>query len=162
MFNFRPLTQSFRLPNEIRFQLYYVENAGCWEWLGCKDKNGYGVFAIRYGEKGHRHRKMVFAHRYQYERLYGPIPAGLESDHNCKNVACINPSHLEPVTHRVNLLRGDSPAAKQARQTHCIHGHAFSGYNLWLDKRGRRHCRKCHMLRERKYKSEKRRMESVN
>src|SRR2546426_12646273 len=69
----------------------------CWEWTGKKFKNGYGCFRIR-----GRH---FMAHRRAYEMCVGPIPCGLDIDHLCRNRGCVNPSHLEPVTRRDNLLR---------------------------------------------------------
>jgi hypothetical protein len=146
MFDLAPLTKALHLPPEIRFQLYYVEDAGCWNWLGDRDGKGYGRFSLQYGEKGHRKNREVRAHRYQYEMLVGPIPDGLEIDHGCKNTLCVNPSHLEPVTHRVNVLRGDSPPAAGARKTHCPKGHPYSGENLHRERGGARKCRACGRL----------------
>lgn len=114
---------------------------GCWEWLGSHFKTtGYGLF----------HRpdpagvwRSTVAHRVVYEVFVGPIPEGLEIDHLCRNRRCVNPNHLEPVTHRENGLRGESIFAKEARQTHCIHGHPFSGDNLRYKPDGRRRCMTC-------------------
>ena len=53
--------------------------------------------------------RRMLAHRLMYERYIGAIPEGLELDHLCSNTRCVNPEHLEPVTHRVNLMRGKSP-----------------------------------------------------
>jgi hypothetical protein len=80
---------------------YVVDHAtGCWLWQGCKDRNGYGL------TKGTNHSPMVPAHAlfYQYHRgLYLPE---LELDHLCRTPSCVNPWHLEPVTHAVNVQRG--------------------------------------------------------
>lgn len=92
---------------------YVVCENGCWEWVGNTDSQGYGRLTNR------ATRKMAGAHRFMYERLVGPVPAGLTLDHLCRNRACCNPSHLEPVTHRENALRGVSFAAVNARKTHC-------------------------------------------
>lgn len=72
-------------------------------------------------------RQMALAHRLVYEREVGPIPEGLQIDHLCRNRACVNPAHLEPVTQRVNILRGESVSAQHARRTHCLHGHPLDG-----------------------------------
>ena len=71
---------------------------GCWVWLGAKMRNGYGQLVV-----GGVH---YAAHRYAYQELVGAIPAGLDLDHLCRNRACTNPDHLEPVTRSENLLRG--------------------------------------------------------
>ena len=58
------------------------------------------------------------------------------------NTSCVNPEHLEAVTPRMNVLRSNNPMSLQAKQTHCIHGHPLSGYNLMITKKGRQ-CRTC-------------------
>jgi hypothetical protein len=86
-------------------------------------------------------------HKLSYEIYKGKIPNGCEIDHLCRNRKCFNPDHLEAVTHKVNILRGEGLAAKKARQTHCIHGHELSGDNLYAYLyKGRvgRYCIPCH------------------
>lgn len=107
----------------------------CWEWTASLDKKGYGQF-----ELNGRNRR---AHEVAYELLRGIIPDGLEPDHVCKNTRCINPDHLEPVTHRENVLRGTSPMAINARKTHCGRGHELSGRNLGVRDGGNRYCKRC-------------------
>lgn len=106
----------------------------CWVWQGRLAANGYG----RVVPDG---RDRV-VHRVVYELLVGPVAEGLTLDHLCRNRACVNPAHLEPVTNRENILRGESPTATNARKTHCIHGHEFTEENTYMD-RGRRMCRTC-------------------
>lgn len=77
---------------------------GCWLWSGHKDQKGYG----RFYWKGLNE----YAHRWAYEYFVGAVPVGLELDHLCRNRGCVNPAHLEAVTHRVNVARGTSPSAK--------------------------------------------------
>ena len=98
------------------------EKNDCWLWRGCINENGYGSLNF--------HHSNILAHRIAYELFIGPIPPGLVIDHLCRNKGCVNPLHLEAVTDRVNILRGEGPAAIEARQTHCIHGHELSGENL--------------------------------
>ena len=120
------------------------EGGECWEWTGGKDRDGYGQFT----HAGHSYR----AHRVAYERRVGEIPEGLVIDHRCKNPACCNPEHLEPVTNRTNILRGDGPAARNAHKTHCKHGHEFTEENTYYYENGdyphgRRQCKTCVMER---------------
>jgi len=118
----------------------------CWEWRAYRRPNGYGQFDTL---------KVLgtnLAHRAAYLLLVGPIPAGLTLDHLCRNRGCVNPSHLEPVTAGENVLRGIGPTAANARRTHCIHGHPFSGGNLYMHPSGQRMCRTCRAGWDRKYK----------
>ena len=108
---------------------------GCWEWTAWRHHSGYGVF--------YEGRKQRAAHRIGYQLYVGPIPEGLELDHLCRNRGCVNPEHLEPVTHRENTLRGESEPAKNARMTECPKGHKLQGDNLIRMKDGRRQCRIC-------------------
>lgn len=107
--------------------------SGCWGWTGRIDRYGYA----QYSERG----QMVGAHRVSYTALCGPIPTGLQVDHLCRNRACVNPDHLEPVTQLENARRGAA-----ARKTHCVNGHAFTPENTYRRPGvggGRRSCREC-------------------
>ena len=112
-------------------------NTGCWLWTGTLNGRGYGL--IKFDGRN------IYAHRYVFERLVGPIPPGLELDHLCKVHCCVNPTHLEPTTHRENCLRGVSFSAINARKTTCHNGHPLSGDNLVQSalRRGGRTCRIC-------------------
>lgn len=70
----------------------------CWQWMAAATYGGYGQFGIAYAYQ-------VFAHRFAYELLIGPIAAGLQIDHLCKVRSCVNPEHLEAVTGHVNRER---------------------------------------------------------
>jgi hypothetical protein len=116
-----------------------VEVADCWVWTGHRFKAGYG--ALRVGSR------QLVAHRWVYEELVGPVPDGLELDHLCRNRACVNPDHLEPVSHLTNVRRGVAGKWIAAR-SHCPSGHEYSGENTY-EAGGRRHCRECSRSRAR-------------
>ena len=102
--------------------------SGCWVWVGARHDDGYGVFSV-----GHGHE---YAHRWSYTHFKGPIPDGLSIDHLCGQPPCVNPDHLEAVPIRVNVLRGTkNPTALNARRTHCVNGHPFTGRNTYRNSR---------------------------
>lgn len=103
---------------------------GCWHWRAHVLPTGYGMFKLD--------GKMRRAHRVAYELFVGEVPEGLELDHTCKTRDCVNPSHLEPVTHLENMRRGHN-----ATKTHCPHGHPYDEENTYRDAQGRRYCRAC-------------------
>ncbi len=107
----------------------------CWPWAQAVSSTGYGQFQLFH------HR--VLAHRFAYEMAYGAIPSGLQIDHLCRNRACCNPTHLEAVTLRENVLRGVGVTAVNARKTHCVNGHEFNEENTGYTPTGKRVCRAC-------------------
>lgn len=114
----------------------------CWIWQLARNGAGYGKCKVD--------GKNACAHRVYYELLVGPIPQGLTLDHLCRNPACVNPGHLEPVTTRENILRGVGLSAQNARKTHCKHGHPFDAKNTRITPEGFRACRACERLRTRR------------
>lgn len=119
----------------------HVDGTGCWLWTGERNNAGYGVVDARNRVDGTG--RPLRAHRVVYEMLIGPIPAGLVIDHLCRVPLCVNPAHLEPVTDRINALRGIGIAAVNAAKTHCIHGHEFTPENTRFRSNGSRNCRAC-------------------
>lgn len=125
---------------------FSVDTNGCWTWFGSNNGRGYGLF----WDNG-----KVYAHRWSYEHHVGPIPDGLVIDHLCRNPACVNPDHLEPVSQAVNFRRGEANAAKKAK-THCPNGHPYEGRNVLLNTRGCRGCRTCANEYRRRMRRERR------
>lgn len=119
---------------------------GCLVWSGTISKKGYGRISID--------NKMCFVHITAYVMFAGPVPEGLVLDHLCRNRACFNPNHLEPVTVADNNLRGEGCMAAYARKTHCPQGHPYDEKNTQM-KNGARRCRAC-ISRENRLYREKR------
>jgi len=122
-----------------RFWRKVWKTEGCWFWTASVDSHGYGQFRVG--------TRTIKAHRFAYEELIGPIPDGLEPDHLCRQHRCVNPTHLEMVTHRENILRGMAPSALHARKTKCPKGHPYDEANTRIDGRGSRQCRACKKAR---------------
>lgn len=125
----------------IRFvNSFRVIRSGCWEWkkLTKPASNGRHYPCFQFGRCA-----SYPAHRVSLV-IFGVVPPINKSvDHLCKNTLCVNPDHLEIVTIKENILRGDGPAAKNKRKTHCKKGHKLIGYNLIVQSTGKRNCRKC-------------------
>ena len=134
------LTTEERQHLELFFWRRVEKSESCWIWKGSILKSGgYGLIKTTY-----RMRPLVIrAHRFSYLLFNGPIPIGLVLDHLCRNTRCVRPDHLEAVSAIENVMRGQSPWAKEARQTHCKRGHPLMGDNLYSDSDGSRGCRAC-------------------
>lgn len=131
------------LPNSFWAKCVPEPNSGCWLWLGG------GTGRTDYGRVRQRGYKRL-AHRVSYRAAHGfnLWPANLELDHKCRNTRCVNPAHLEPVTHQVNVLRGDGLAAQRARQRVCKYGHVLAGDNVeYYERRPGRFMRRCRACR---------------
>lgn len=114
----------------------------CWLWRGAIGSGGYGTFSFR--------RVTYRAHRIAFVLAGGAIPLGLQLDHLCRVRACVNPSHLQVVTQRENILRGVSPIADYAKRTHCPKGHPYDmAYTYPSGKR----CRACVACRRERIKA---------
>jgi len=118
---------------EDRFWAKIRKTETCWLWTAGTNRSGYGTFSIGV------HCPKILAHRFAYQLLVGPIPAGQEIDHvrarGCTNRNCVNPSHLESISHAENMLR--------ARKTHCVNGHEFTPTNTRQRPNSGRTCRAC-------------------
>mgnify|MGYP001587424615 CR=1 FL=1 len=139
-----------KLPLAIRFisLISADKSSGCWNWLGKKDKKGYGQIDIN----GRSWRTHLFSLDYfrplEYAKL---VPNKIEPDHLCRNTSCANPYHIEMVTRHTNLIRGTSPIAINYAKKMCIHGHPFNEKNTYYirDKHGgvERRCKECNRQR---------------
>lgn len=118
-------------------QVHFYKGDPCWEWPHINSSTGYGNIWFP------SQRQPELAHRFLYTLFVGDIGAKLHCDHLCRVRHCVNPAHIEPVTQKENLLRGNGATARNARKTHCKHGHPFAGENLILLKTGGRTCRAC-------------------
>lgn len=117
------------------------EVGGCLVWSRSLRTDGYARTWVG--------NKTTYVHRFMYENIIGPIDKGLVIDHICRNRACANPAHLEVVTQKENVRRGNIVINKQNRK-HCLSGHAYNEKNTYYFK-GNRQCRVCKKLNQRKY-----------
>jgi len=122
------------------FWLRVQQQGDCWIWMGSKNGRGYGHVRRRQGN--------IRVHRLSYRMWVGPIPSWLEIDHLCQTRLCVNPAHLELVTHAENIRRRYQ---RQPAKTHCKRGHPFSSENTYIyvrpAPRGKvRFCRACHNI----------------
>ena len=129
------------LKSRVLLMVEPVTESGCWIWDRCLNAKGYGILYI--------FNRRMLAHRAVYELFCGEIPNGLTLDHLCRVRCCVNPSHLEPVTQKVNLLRGLAPSAICARKTVCKDGHPLTK----SPKESKRRCKTCDSKRYLKWKS---------
>lgn len=127
-----------RFLSKIRFP---EDMSMCWQWdAGCF-RNGYGSF--RFNGQSYP------AHRFGYSFLIGNIDPLLCLDHKCRNRKCVNPSHLEIVSYRENILRGEVSIQNYSK-TFCKNGHEFTPENTLVRKEGWRNCRECHNRQRRR------------
>lgn len=119
----------------------------CWIWTAATNPKGYGVFHPT-------NNVTALAHRWAYEQANGPIPAGLETDHLCRNRTCVRPSHLEAVTHTENVRRSTAGLHNRTKTT-CPNGHPYNEANTYTTG-GRRWCRTCRRDRTRALRDRRR------
>lgn len=144
----RGMATEDRFYNQIR-----ISDNGCWIWIGTTLKSsGYGIFHVINAQGKWQN---VLAHLWSYKHFGGRIPEGFEIHHQCTNVSCVNPEHLETVTKPQHMMKSNWASSTNARKTHCIHGHSLA--DAPRDKNGDRYCRICATIRMARYRDEKRR-----
>lgn len=117
----------------------------CWLWTAGKHWFGHGTIALP------GTRTSAYAHRLSYQWFVGTIPSHLEIDHVCCVPSCVNPTHLEAVTHAENVRRGRVAQIMGAR-THCANGHPFAGDNVRPRSDSGRLCLTCKRETQRRYR----------
>lgn len=125
-------------------------NSGCWFWTGAWDRQGYGNTMLP-------GRRFIGVHRLAYQLAHGEVAEGLDIDHLCRVRCCVNPLHLEAVSHRENMLRGNTFSARFAAKTHCSKGHELTGDNVWAygPDRHWRKCRTCNRVNQQEFRDKR-------
>jgi hypothetical protein len=119
------------------------EGTDCWVWQMHKNNKGYGVLK--------REGKRRYAHIVNYEKINGPVPEGLELDHICRNRACVNPSHLEAVTHQINQRRAAKLTVDQVKEIKDLNSKGI-GYRRLAKMFNVHRSTICHLVTERIWK----------
>jgi hypothetical protein len=121
------------LPAQLSAKIADPDENDCWIWTAAiHPRGGYGQ--VKDLSRG----RMTYAHRVVYEAVNGSIPDGLEIDHLCNLRACVNPEHLEAVTHAENVRRAVE------RRTTCLSGkHPWPEFASPTGVGGTRRCLGC-------------------
>lgn len=136
------------IENPLRILLFWskviVGNKDeCWNWIGAKDKKGYGLFTV--GK-----RRCGKAHRFSFLLHWGWITSAGHIHHKCNNTSCVNPYHLKLISNKENNELSTSPSAINKKKTHCIRGHPFDEYNTKREN-GHRRCKICERERSKSF-----------
>jgi len=107
----------------------------CWIWQ-LRLVDGYGGI--------HDEGRDRLAHVVSYEHYIGPVPRGKEVSQKCRRRACVAPHHLEALTHKQVVNKGNAPTAIVHRTGICKKGlHKLEGYNIINTSDGFETCRQC-------------------
>ena len=113
----------------------------CWQWLA-------NTFGDGRGQVTYRKQKWQ-AHKWLWCSLRGNVPEGLELDHLCRNGLCVNPYHLEAVSHQINCQRGQGWSGRNIRKLQCPQGHTYTVENtLFFTRRNGAMGRRCAQCRK--------------
>lgn len=136
----RPASERFHSKYEVD------PTTGCWNWTAARGDHGYGTIGETVAPMK---SKTLLAHRLSFEMHKGPIPEGLVVDHMCNNRACVNPNHLQAITHWENINRSPSPEIQRRLANRCIRGHDLTDQaNVYIRlDTGRRQCKPCERIR---------------
>lgn len=139
-----------RPPRRTQAERFFAKvdaDGDCWVWQGGTSK-GYGVFRIRTKTP----KAQTYSHRFIWELLVGPIPAGKQIDHLCRNTLCVNPDHLEAVDPLTNMRRGFGPVSQRSRlRPTCANGHERTPEIVRVLPSGALVCRLCEVDYRRRY-----------
>lgn len=133
----RSYAEIMNASDRARFEAKFEKSEGCWIWRAGISVYGYGWF------RPHGLMECCNAHRVAFELYVGPIPKGKELDHLCRNRACVNPAHLEPVARIENIRRGFSSRFGNK----CGRGHKRTAQNTFVAASGKRQCKECYKIR---------------
>jgi hypothetical protein len=122
-----PAMDLLRLLQKVR-----IDGENCWEWQAAVNGDGYAAYGG------------TFAHRVIYQFFYGLIPAGYQIDHTCRNKRCVNPVHLDVVTHAENQRRGVDARLRNC----CQRGHPWKPETTGHLMNGSRVVRYCLVCRD--------------
>lgn len=136
-----------RFPTEVEITRFLAKidktsnENGCWVWTGAL-AHGYGRFRFD--------NRTVQATRFSWF-IHKKVQPTYELDHLCENPPCVNPDHLQDVTHKENILRASTaPTTINKAKVSCLNGHVFDTANTYITKSGKRHCRACERARDQK------------
>jgi hypothetical protein len=145
----RPFTIADVSPRAIELLRLLTDRRGddeCWPWLGrALNEGGYGSLYIG-------HYRQVVAHKVAWVVAGNALDGSLVLDHLCRNRRCVNPRHLEQVANKVNILRGESPPAQNARMSVCSKGHSEWAFLRRGPRSGTRQCAVCKRQRQREWR----------
>lgn len=139
-----PASTESRLLSKVEKDL----ETGCWNFTGSRLPSGYGILW--------NGKRPTGAHRISFQLFRGEIPLSMEIDHICNNRACVNPDHLQAISHKENILKSSALMGVNARKTHCKRGHPLDGENLHVTPLGARQCKACLRMHARNAKARRR------